>query len=297
MEKQSSASSNNASDARVITLRRLDDSARSPLVGDKVPFAAEAEGALVSIQSADSKDARSSLQDKGWMFQPSQDPAVSFYLVPLKGGSLEVPALQMQGSQGLYTSEAFQLETTSAYPKGKESEKPPEWLPPVAMEFPAAQAAFLGVFIAIVLAALFTWAYRFWKKRKPASPGIKEPALTPHEMALKRFQQLQKEQLPQKGRFKPHYFGVSEILKEFFERVFGFQALESTTGELLEALRLKPLSSYQLRKIEELFQVLDLVKFTDYQPQTLEADQVLSVAREIVHEIKPVEGSGGPSAV
>src|SRR5260370_18880350 len=67
--------------------------------------------------------------------------------------------------------------------------------------------------------------------------------------------------------FRPFYFALSEIVREYLGARYGFDSLELTTTELLEALeRHAPRKAAPLRDIEQLFGAWDLVKFAKAGP-------------------------------
>ena len=65
---------------------------------------------------------------------------------------------------------------------------------------------------------------------------------------------------------KRHYFGISEILKQYIERRYGFHALEQTTSELMAGLEAAGAGREAVDLLVSVFDRLDRVKFTDFVP-------------------------------
>lgn len=90
----------------------------------------------------------------------------------------------------------------------------------------------------LVLAAL-GWAFLRWRAAKrraqPAAPVA--PAKPLRERTLALLDALRAEDLPAQGKVREFYFRLSEIVRGYLGERYGFEALESTSTELLEALR------------------------------------------------------------
>jgi hypothetical protein len=139
----------------------------------------------------------------------------------------------------------------------------------------------------LVLGALIYWFYRWSKSNRPLPPKPVEPPKPEDEVALTALAQLEKSGFLERGEYKKHYFGVSEILKTYIGERYGFDAPENTTREMMENLKLawaRELGGDEkrLNTLGELFEQLDLVKFTDHVPEKIESQTVVSVAREFV---------------
>jgi hypothetical protein len=98
---------------------------------------------------------------------------------------------------------------------------------------------------------------------------------------------LERQQLFQQLKFKAHYFGVSEILKCYVGARYGFDAPESTTGEMISVLiERKCLSDMSMGSLRSMFEKLDRVKFTDSIPEPDEATALLAQAKVFIRETR-----------
>jgi hypothetical protein len=122
------------------------------------------------------------------------------------------------------------------------------------------------------------------------------PVLPEDEEALERLNKLEHEGWVQAGDFKRHYFGVSEALKRYVERRYGFDAAEQTTREMLRGLEGAGVAPASVAQIARLFELLDRVKFTDYRPEvgSAEPGEVLGSARTWVKQTRRPSVSQAP---
>ncbi len=143
------------------------------------------------------------------------------------------------------------------------------------------------IFILVIVAAAYL-AYRYWQNhRKPKTAEIVYK--TPIEKATGLLQQLEKKELVQKGEVKAYYSELTDIARTYIEEAVHIPAMESTTSELIEKLRmasvkkniaLNPETVANLEKV--LFQA-DLVKFAKERPLEYEiADHRKKIESAIV---------------
>jgi len=225
------------------------------------------------------------LSEEGWEVysHPKDDATSAFSVIPLKAGDLTLPEFQVEDADGKVLGRTRAGAFKIAGPAGSE---PPQDLAPLArLKFPKAWA--WGLFIGGLLLA-FAAGYLLWLRRRRRSDAARSagaktarPALPEDEEALSRLEKIEREGWIIKGEPKRHYFGVSEALKHYIERRFGFDAAEQTTRELLRTIESRGLDAALCRALGELFEVLDRVKFTDFMPEagSPEPLQVLESAR------------------
>jgi hypothetical protein len=119
----------------------------------------------------------------------------------------------------------------------------------------------------LVIAGAY-FAYRLWKKRKKEpKESIKLDIEKIHYVwAMEELGKLQKEQLWQKGKFKLHFTKLSDILRTYIEKKFETPALEMTTFEIIDSLRMISMPSEFLNQLKEILNLSDLVKFAKHIP-------------------------------
>ncbi len=141
------------------------------------------------------------------------------------------------------------------------------------------------IYILIVLIALVIgyFIYRKYFKNKPQpliKPKIEKIPL--HQLTLHKLDQLEKEELWQKGFVKDYHSKITEIIREYFEKQFGLPALERTTTESLKLLSKHPLGIKVLDITSQFFSNADLVKFAKFTPLETVNNEMMTQAKEIV---------------
>ena len=227
------------------------------------------------------------LSAEGWEIyaHPKDDPTSAFSVIPLKPGDLTLPELQLEDADGRVVGKTRSTVFKVAPISGAEgSENPPEFVPPLSAQFPVVWLWISGVAFLVGGAALGYWLWRRNRRKQAAlkAGAIKSKiVLSEHEEALARLEKLERESWVQRGETKKHYFGISEVLKHYVERRFGFAAAEQTTREMLQGLSAAGASKNSVEELSKLFESLDQVKFTDYRPEpgSSEPKEVLELAR------------------
>jgi len=90
-------------------------------------------------------------------------------------------------------------------------------------------------------------------------------------------------------RLKEYYSGLSDILRRYFERRYGIQALELTTHELIPILKEKIDDRGVTDTVEKILDRCDLAKFAKYDPGYAEGQESENSLRDAVEKTKPVE--------
>jgi hypothetical protein len=143
-----------------------------------------------------------------------------------------------------------------------------------------------------VLAILVFGVYLILKKRKKVKlkPVLKaEPAIPPYITALKRLEELKNKKYWKQDEIKKHHSEISEILREYLEFQFAFPALEQTTGEVMQSVRLTEISNEQQKHLRRILMLSDLVKYAKEKPGNEENIEVLNLSVEFVNKSKPIE--------
>lgn len=127
-------------------------------------------------------------------------------------------------------------------------------------------------------------ARRRRRAEQAAEPVVdRRPA---HEIALEKLRAL--ESMLGSSDRRPFYFAVTEVLREFLGRRFGFGALDMTSSEVLVALAASPQVAAPYRdRIERWLGACDLVKFARVEASHDEAAEVLQGAVALVDDGRP----------
>jgi len=114
------------------------------------------------------------------------------------------------------------------------------------------------------------------------------PPRPPWEIAFERLDSLKGSRHLEFGRFKLYYFELSMIVRGYIDGRYDFPAVESTTYELENEERLKPVSDNLYERLFEFFYRADMAKFAKAVPTPADAESDLSFAYEFVKETMPV---------
>lgn len=155
--------------------------------------------------------------------------------------------------------------------------------PPIRIPFDwFALIIWILVAIAILLIAYFLYKRYF---RKKAVEEVTKPkiVLPPHEEALMKLDQLNREQLWQKGFVKEYHTRITEIIREYFEKRFNLPALELPTSEQIEYLKHIPDAKEIISLTESFLTNADLVKFAKFIPMDGVNSEMMKQAIEIVN--------------
>ena len=137
--------------------------------------------------------------------------------------------------------------------------------------------------IAIVAAVYLLLRYR---DDKPIIKRIKiEPKVPAHVRAITDIEELRQAGGPHSEDSKAYYTQLTDILREYINDRFGFNATEMTSYEILEHLE-ESRDKESLSELRDLLSTADMVKFAKFKPMLNENDQNLINALEFVNDTK-----------
>ena len=151
------------------------------------------------------------------------------------------------------------------------------------------------LFIIYIVAALLIllisyFIYRKYFKNKPQTVTVpKKEKISLHQLALRKLDQLEKEELWQKGFVKDYHSKITDIIRDYFEKQFGLPALERTTTESLKLLSKHPIGIKVLDITSQFFNSADLVKFAKFTPLETVNREMMTHAKDIVKKTITVE--------
>lgn len=176
--------------------------------------------------------------------------------------TLQVRVLTEDGELAIIEAPPLRIRVGSHIANEPNAEPRPPTQPVTVMEEDPTLYWVMGILGVILVTALLTWLFlRWWKKREKAAapPPPPRPA---HEIALEKIGELRRRRdaMLEAGEGDLFVDGVSDAVREYVGKKFGFDGLESTTDETLSALR-SQMPPKELRRVQELLRDCDLVKF------------------------------------
>ena len=153
--------------------------------------------------------------------------------------------------------------------------------------------------VVLVIVALCVVAFIFIRKyiqNKPIFEKLNpEVILPPHVIALSQLDKIKQEKAWQHNRSKEYHTELTDVIREYIERIFNVKGMEMTSEEILDYLNIiRTTQKAAYHGLKQILQLADLVKFAKWNPTPDEHESSLINAYLFVNqtkleEIKPVE--------
>ena len=148
------------------------------------------------------------------------------------------------------------------------------------------------VIIPVVLILLIYFIVRKLKQKPaPKVAPLPIPELVKinfGDKALQALQELESKNLPQQQQIKLYYSELTDILRLYMEQHFGFNAMESTSDEILEQMNSEEQTKTHVADIQTLLQLSDMVKFAKSKPTDNDHNKVMVIAKQFVSSTKQI---------
>ena len=220
---------------------------------------------------------------------------INFVALPDSPGRHEltlppIPIAISRASGELLTLCTTPHQVTVDEPIANETEPAPQKNPPPRPQretWTLARDLTYGILVGGAIAAVLTWLVLMWLRR-PKPPTPPPPPRPPWEVAFESLNVIRMDNLIAQGKRSEHMDRVSDVVRVYLGARFGFDGIESTTDEVLQALRrmTPPLPVYD--EVRTLLQESDLVKFARWAPTDTDCEEVVVTAESIVRTTMPV---------
>lgn len=215
--------------------------------------------------------------------QPAGDG--STWRVPatlLAGGEVTVGPYKVDVTIG-GEKQTFQLGPFAfqASAPGEAPGEPRDYTNPLAAPANWSRLLAMGAIAAVVLAgvlALLIWI--LWKifRKKDEAAVVAEPPVMPLEQALQALGDLRRMEVFRSQGTKAHYAALSFLLRRYFERAYGFNALEMTEDEMIDLIRRDLHGQRGTEALRHVFEQASLAKFARWTASETEARDDLEPA-------------------
>lgn len=134
------------------------------------------------------------------------------------------------------------------------------------------------VLVLLALAGIGYGIYWYIRKNKKEPEAVQVYA-TPIAKAASQLKSLEKKGLIARGEVKDYYSELTNIARTYIEEAIHVPAMESTTSELIEAMRIATgrkkmkLSQETFEQLEKVLRKADMVKFAKSRPMDFEIDE------------------------
>ena len=147
-----------------------------------------------------------------------------------------------------------------------------------------------GVLFALFLICVIGYVIQRIRNKKPIIPFKKaEPKLPPYEQAMKELDEIKQQKLWQQGLNKEYHTLITETLRRYIVERFGINAMEMTSGEILDIIRKQEEASSVYENLKQIMQLADFVKFAKMNPLPDENDLSMMNAYLFINQTKQVE--------
>ena len=130
---------------------------------------------------------------------------------------------------------------------------------------------FLFAILVLLLIGAGILGFIYFRKKSRAAAAPIDIYRTPEEIAMDELKSLAEMNLIEKGMIKEYYIKLSDIIRCYIERKYGILAIDRTTYELYQEMRIKKIERLHIDTIRDFLEDCDLVKFAKYIPGQKEA--------------------------
>jgi len=148
--------------------------------------------------------------------------------------------------------------------------------------------------IGLAIIALLGFGFYYWMKKREVTvddvePVIEEVKLPAHEIALQKLDALKAKELWQKGQTKEYHSELTYIMREYLTNRYDFHALEMTTSDIKKNLHTLNLSQDQIKKIIDILQIADVIKFAKGTASDEINEEFMREAYQFINSTKSLE--------
>ncbi len=138
----------------------------------------------------------------------------------------------------------------------------------------------------LVMLGLVYYLYIRLRDNKPIISRIRIIRhLPPHQKAMMEIGKIKAENATVAGDQKMYYTRLTDTLRTYLDERFGIEAMEMTSGEIIEQLR-KEEDQSKIEELRELLETADLVKFAKHSALLNERDRNLESVVEFIQSTK-----------
>lgn len=227
--------------------------------------------------------------DTSWLNNSSRMTVRRKYIVTsFDSAQYYIPSIDVNVDGVVYQSDAVALLFQTVQMTDEDASKlfGPKDIMVVPMTFAEIAPMLIAIAAVLALYLLVSYLISVFRDNKPIIRKIKvEPKVPAHTRAIQEIEKLREEKSAYGDDPKEYYTRLTDIIREYINERFGFNATEMTSSEILENLSSKE-GSGDLKELRYLLETSDFVKFAKFCPQLNENDMNLTNAMEFVQSTK-----------
>lgn len=139
-----------------------------------------------------------------------------------------------------------------------------------------------AAFLVLLIAAILIWR-RLRRKKEEIEPIDLRP---PWEIAFEKLAMLRQKNLPQDELYKIYYFELTEIIREYYGKMYALNVLDMTTEEFLEVFSEKELPENIYDRTKKMLNHADLVKFAKLIPELERTDFDFEEIHKMIENVR-----------
>ncbi len=138
----------------------------------------------------------------------------------------------------------------------------------------------------LLLVVITLYLYKRLKENKPVISHIRIiRKLLPHQKAMKEIERIKADKIDVAEDQKEYYTRLTDTLRTYLQERFGFDAMEMTSGEIIEQLK-QTNDQSKIDELRNLLETADLVKFAKYSTMLNEIDRNMASVVEFIQTTK-----------
>lgn len=149
----------------------------------------------------------------------------------------------------------------------------------------------IWVLIGLIIIGLIVGVIYYLWKRPKGQPIIQitKPSVPIHIIAINKLQELRGKKLWQHDEVKQYHSELTDIMREYLEKRYNVKTQETTTDEILWALKQRDITDEYRTILQRLLVMADLVKFAKEKPTPADNERSMDDAIEFVLKTQVVD--------
>ncbi|MCA9535157.1 MAG: hypothetical protein KC593_15805, partial [Myxococcales bacterium] len=208
-------------------------------------------------------------------------------------GPLRVRVLTADGQVGVVEAEVQRITVASVLGNEPDAQPFPPTDPVSVMEEDNRPYWVLGALGVLLLGLLLGYLLRRYMQKRAQAAKPPPPPMPPWEIAageLSWLAQTRRQHIDD-GKWDEWVDKLSDVLRGYLGARYEFDGLECTTAEIVTRLQERKTDPRLVKRVEELLDACDLVKFANSPAGDEETDQMLASAMTMVRETRPIVGA------
>jgi hypothetical protein len=152
-------------------------------------------------------------------------------------------------------------------------------------EWKTAKNFAFGALIVIALALVLAWLLHRWRSRPKVEPS--KPKVLPWIVAMRELDDIRRSDFLKDGKLDEYFNRVDQITRLYIGERYGFDGLESTSGEIRGNLSRVYPSITDPKLVEKFLADGDFVKYAEVTPRREDCEQAIAAAEDIVRLTTP----------